>query len=91
MSMNREEAIRRYESIDDKAKAQLLGRLCFDLTIEFRSITSEPMVTQSSVEKLQGINEVQHKALSQKTGDRRNVSLCNSIDVGYVPSVTKFP
>src|SRR6185437_12822570 len=65
MNTNLEEAIRQYGSLDDAAKAQLLGRFCFDLTIEFRSIASEPMVTQSNLERLQGINELQHKALSQ--------------------------
>jgi hypothetical protein len=65
MSMNLEEAISLYESMSDAAKAQLLGRLAFDITVEFRSVALEPTVTQSGLEKLQGMNEIQHKALAQ--------------------------
>jgi hypothetical protein len=65
MSLNLEEAIGVYESMSEAAKAQLLGGLCFDLTIDFRIIAGEPMVTQSGLEKLQGINEIQHHALGQ--------------------------
>ena len=65
MSINLKQAIGLYESMSDAAKAQLLGRFCFDLTIDFRMITGEPAVTQSAIKKLQGINEIQHHALSQ--------------------------
>ena len=65
MSINLEEAIGLYESMSDAAKAQLLGGLCFDLTINFRMIAGEPTVTQSGLEKLQGINEIQHHAMGQ--------------------------
>ena len=65
MSLALEEAVRLYQSMSDTSKAGLLGRLCFDLTIAFRDIALASPVTQSDLEKLQGINEIQHKALSQ--------------------------
>lgn len=63
--MNIEEATRLYQSMPDAVKAQLVGRLCFDLTIEYRAISSEPTVAQLNLEKLQGINEIQHKVSAQ--------------------------
>jgi hypothetical protein len=65
MSLALEEAIRLCESMDDASKARLLGRLCYDLTIAFRDVALASTVTQSDLEKLQEINEIQHKALSQ--------------------------
>jgi DNA-binding FadR family transcriptional regulator len=50
-----------YQSLSDTSK----GRLCYDLTIAFRDVATALTVTQSDLEKLQGINEIQHKALSQ--------------------------
>lgn len=60
--MDQEKAICHYELLDDAAKVRLLGKFCFDLTIDFRAIISEAMPNQ---EKLKGINELQHKALAQ--------------------------
>jgi hypothetical protein len=51
--------------MSDASKAQLLGRICFDLTIAFRDIARASAFTQTDLEKLQGMNEIQHKALSQ--------------------------
>lgn len=65
MTLSVEEALTLYQSLSDMSKAQLLGRLCFDLTIAFRDVALASTVTQSDLEKLQGINEIQHKALSQ--------------------------
>lgn len=65
MSVTLEEAINLFESMNDGAKAQLLGRLCFDLTIEVRSVVSELTSTEASLERLNGINEIQHKSLGQ--------------------------
>jgi len=74
MSLALEEAIRLYQSMSDTSKAELLGRLCFDLTIAFRDIALASPVTQSDLEKLQGINEIQHKALSQMLAHQRSQS-----------------
>jgi hypothetical protein len=71
MNLALEEAIRLYQSMSDASKARLLGRLCFDLTIAFRDITLASAVTQSDLEKLQGLNEIQHKALSQMLAHQR--------------------
>ena len=71
MSLALEEAIRLYQSMSDASKGQLLGRLCFDLTIAFRDVALASVVTQSDLEKLQGINEIQHKALSQMLAHQR--------------------
>jgi hypothetical protein len=65
MSFALEEAITLYQSMSDVSKARLLGQLCLDLTITFRDIALTPAFTQTDFEKLQGINEIQHKALSQ--------------------------
>ena len=65
MSLALEEAITLYQSMSDGAKARLLGQLCYDLTITFRDIALTSAFTQTDFEKLQGINEIQHKALSQ--------------------------
>src|SRR5579885_274446 len=65
MSMTLDEAINLFESMDDGPKAQLLGRLCFDLTIEVRSVVSELTSAEAGLERLKGINEIQHKSLSQ--------------------------
>lgn len=65
MSMTLEEAINRFHSMNDGAKVQMLGRLCFDLTIEVRSFVSELASAHTSLERLKGINEIQHKALAQ--------------------------
>jgi hypothetical protein len=64
MSMNLEQAIELYVSRSEASKVQLLGRFCFDLTVEFRSVTAES-VSEDSLRKLQGINEIQHKALAK--------------------------
>ncbi len=74
MSMNLEEAISLYQSMSDASKTQLLGRLSLDLTVEFRGVALEPTVTQSSLEKLQGMNEIQHKALAQMLAHQSNRS-----------------
>jgi hypothetical protein len=71
MSLALEEAIGLYRSMSDASKAQLLGRLCYDLTIAFRDIALTSAVTQAELEKLQGINEIQHKALSQMLAHQR--------------------
>ena len=65
MSLELEEAISLYQSLSDASKARLLGHICFDLTIAFRDIALTPAVTQVDLEQFQGINEIQHKALSQ--------------------------
>lgn len=70
--MNLEEAITSYETKSDSAKALVLGRLCLNLTLEFRSITLDVAVIQANLEKLQGINEIQHKALSQMLAHQCN-------------------
>ena len=49
MSLDLAEAIGVYELMSEAAKVRLLGRLCFDLTIDFRIITGEPAVTQSGL------------------------------------------
>jgi hypothetical protein len=74
MSLALEEAVRRYQSMSDTSKAGLLGRLCFDLTIAFRDIALASTVTQSDLEKFQGINEIQDKALSQMLAHQRSQS-----------------
>ena len=51
--------------MSDAQKVKLLGELCFDLTIDFRSIAGEEIVTPTALKRLQGINEIQHTALSQ--------------------------
>jgi hypothetical protein len=51
--------------MDDVSKTRLLARICFDLTIAFRDVALASPVAQTDLEKLQGINEIQHRALSQ--------------------------
>jgi hypothetical protein len=65
MSLDLEQAINLYQSMSDASKAHLLGRLSYDLTIAFRDIVLAIPVDQPDLEKLQGINEIQHKTLSQ--------------------------
>lgn len=72
MNLSLEEAASLYQSLSDASKARLLGRLCFDLTIAFRDVAMASTVTQSDLETLQGINEIQHKALSQMLAHQRD-------------------
>jgi len=74
MSLALEETIGLYQSMSDTSKARLLGRVCFDLTIAFRDIALASPVAQSDLAKLQGINEIQHKALSQMSAHQRGQS-----------------
>jgi hypothetical protein len=46
MTLAVDEAISLYQSMSDASKAQLLGRLCFDLTIAFRDIALASALAQ---------------------------------------------
>lgn len=63
--MNLEQASSRYEALQDNDKVNLLGRVAFDLTIEFRDVSSSTLPEHEKFEKLQGINELQHTLLGQ--------------------------
>src|SRR6516164_1077783 len=63
--MNLEQATSRYEALQDNDKVSLLGRVAFDLTVEFRDVSSSTLSEHEKFEKLQGINELQHTLLGQ--------------------------
>jgi hypothetical protein len=58
------EALERFEFLADGNKIQVMGRLSYDLTIRMRDLISEPK-KDDWANKLEGINEIQHKALGQ--------------------------
>ena len=63
--MNLEQATSHYEALQDEDKVTLLGRVAFDLTIDVRDVSSSALSEVQRLEKLQGINELQHKLLGQ--------------------------
>jgi hypothetical protein len=63
--MNMEEAVSRYETLQDNEKVALLGRVAFDFTIEFRDVSNSASSDAERFEKFKGINELQHTLLGQ--------------------------
>ncbi|HEY2390213.1 MAG TPA: hypothetical protein VGK22_03495 [Candidatus Angelobacter sp.] len=59
------EAIQQFESLSDESKTLVMARLSYDLTIHVRDLILESGASLTIVKKLEGINEVQHRALGQ--------------------------
>jgi hypothetical protein len=59
------EAIKQFELLSEESKIQVMARLSYDITIRVRDLILELGADLTTVKKLEGINEIQHRALGQ--------------------------
>ena len=79
--MNQDQATSRYIELQDNDKAAFLGRVAFDFTVEFREVSTSVLSDEEKLEKLRGINELQHTLLGQMLAHQsRTMARCEDRD-----------